>query len=295
MVPRGVKVKHDFLLVNRLAEPVSIMNLRPSCGCTSGRANVALIQPGQKAVIEAEMDTRNFVGPKSTILFVSLVTASGREAEARLGISAHIMSDIVLNPGAIDFGTVTRGQSPAQRLTIDRINAPGWKFTRMVSACRAIDAQLVETARTDTSASYSLSVNIKPDAPAGPLRDEIRLISNDPESPSISLMVTALVRGELTAAPSVLSLGQIHSVAGAQGRFVVRASKPFTIRAIEGAGDGFSASPPDNTSQATHVVTVAYKPEEGTTRGNIRHVFRVVTDLPGEPPLDLTATLHVDP
>ena len=106
MVPRGVKVKHDFLLVNRLAEPITILNLRPSCGCTSGRANASTVAPGQTAVIEAEMDTRNFVGPKSTVLFVTLITASGREGEARLAVSSHILSDIVLNPGAIDFGTV---------------------------------------------------------------------------------------------------------------------------------------------------------------------------------------------
>jgi Protein of unknown function (DUF1573) len=295
MVPRGVKVKHDFLMVNRLAEPITILNLRPSCGCTSGRASTSQVGPGQSAVIEAEMDTRNFVGPKSTILYVTVTTASGREGEARLGVSSLILSDIVMNPGAVDFGAVSRGQSPQRVLTIDRINAPGWKFVRMVSASRAINAQLAETARTPSSVSYALTVSLKPDAPMGFMRDEIRLISNDAEAPSIPLMVTALIRGDLTAAPSVVSLGQIHSAAGAQGRFVVRSSRPFTIRAIEGAGDGFSTSPPDAMRQATHVVTVAYKPEEGATRGDIRRVFRVHTDLSGEPPLDLTATLHVDP
>jgi hypothetical protein len=99
----------------------------------------------------------------------------------------------------------------------------------------------------------------------------------------------------LTAAPSVLTLGQVHSSAGAQGRFVVRASRPFAIRSIEGIGDGFSVSPPDGKRQATHIVAVAYKPDEGTTRGDIRRVFRVYTDLPGEAPLELTATLHVEP
>jgi len=295
MVPRGVKVKHDFLLVNRLAEPITILNLRPSCGCTSGRASVSTVAPGQSAVIEAEMDTRNFVGPKSTILYVTLITASGREGEAGLGVSAHILSDIVLNPGSIDFGTVVRGQSPARVLTIDRINGVGWQFVRMVSASRALNAQLVETGRKESSVSYSLSVSLKPDAPAGMLRDELRLISNDPETPSISIMVTGWIRGDLTAAPSVLSLGQIHSSAGAQGRFIIRSSRPFAIRSIEGAGDGFSTSPPDATPQPMHVVTVAYKPEEGTTRGDIRRVFRVHTDLPNEPPLDLTTTLHVNP
>ena len=44
-----------------------------------------------------------------------------------------------------------------------------------------------------------------------------------------------------------------------------------------------------------HVLTVSYRPEEGNSRGDLRRTFRVLTDLPGEPPLDLTATLHVDP
>jgi hypothetical protein len=295
MVPRGVKVKHDFIMTNRLAEPITILNLRPSCACTSGRASAPTVAPGQSVVIEAEMDTRNFVGPKSTILYVTLITASGREGEARLGVSSHILSDIVLNPGSIDFGAVMRGQSPTQTLTIERINGAGWKFTRMVSASRSLDAQLAETGRSGGSVSYTLSVSLKPDAPAGPLRDELRLISNDADAPSIPVVVTASIRGDLTAAPSILSLGQISSAAGAQGRFIIRASRPFAIQSIEGAGDGFSTSLPDKTQQPMHIVTVAYKPEEGTTRGDIRRVFRVHTDLPGEPPLDLTATLHVAP
>lgn len=294
-VPRGVKVKHDFHMVNRLAESITILDLRPSCGCTSGRASARVVAPGQTAVIEAEMDTRNFVGPKATTLFVTLMTAGGREAEARLGVKANIRSDIVLNPGAVDFGTVSRGQTPTSMLTIDRINASGWRFVRMVSASRALDAQLVETSRDGGTVSYTLSVSLKPDAPTGLLRDEIRIVSNDAETPSVPILVTAWIRGDLTAAPSVLALGRVNSSAGAQGRFIVRASHPFAIQAVEGTGDGFSISPPDQERKPIHVVTVAYKPEDGALRGDIRHLFRVYTDLPGEAPLDLTATLHVAP
>src|SRR4051812_30020090 len=124
-VPRGAKVKHDFVLTNRLAEPITILNLRPSCGCTSGKASASTVNPGEQAVVEAQMDTRNFLGLKSTILYVTLVTPSGREAEVRLGVTSNILADIVLNPGAIDFGTVMKGQAPTQVLTIERINAPG--------------------------------------------------------------------------------------------------------------------------------------------------------------------------
>src|SRR5262249_11869627 len=156
-----------------------------------------------------------------------------------LAVSSNILSDIVLNPGAIDFGTIKRGQSPAQVLTIDRINSRDWRFTRMVSASRSLNAQLVETAPKKGSVSCALTGSLKPDAKVGALRDEVRLFSNDPESPSIPIMVSGVIRGDLTAVPSVLSLGQVHSSAGAQGRFIVRSSRPFAITSIEGAGDGF--------------------------------------------------------
>jgi hypothetical protein len=293
-VPRGGKVRHTFVLTNRLAEPITIVNVRASCGCTQGQANASLVPPGQQATIEAEMDTRNFVGAKSTTLFVSLLTASGKEAEARLGVNAMIMSDIVLNPGSIDFGAVARGQAPSQVLTIDRIGMSAWRAQRMVSPSRVLNATLVEAKRTDEAVGYLLTVSLKPDAQAGIVRDEIRILTNDPEAPSIPIQVTALVRGELSASPRILSLGRVSSAGPVQGRFLIRASKPFGIRSVDGAGDGFQVNPIEPGSRTVHVVTVSYRPEEARTRGDLRRSFRVVTDLPGEEPLELTATLHVD-
>jgi hypothetical protein len=294
-VARGGKYRHEFVLTNRLAEPVSILNVRASCGCTTGRVNATQVAPGDSAVVEAEIDTRNFVGKKSTVVFVSLVNTSGQESEARLGISVDILSDVVLNPGTIDFGTVTRGQPPTKTLTIDRLGAPGWKVERMISGNRLLTGQLVETARKDTSVQYTLSLSIKPDAPPGAIRDEIRLLTNDSETATIPIGVTALIRGDLVATPSVLALGRVTSAGGAQGRFLVRASKPFSIVSVEGGGDGFSVAPVEPVRAAAQVLTVAYRPEEGRTRGDLKHVFRVVTDLPGEPALELTVTGHVEP
>ena len=174
------------------------------------------------------MDTRNFLGLKSTILYVTLVTASGREAEVRLGVTSNILADIVLNPGAVDFGTVMKGETASQTLTIDRIGTPGWRFERMVSASRVLTAQLTETRRdAKGSVSYTLNVGIKPDAPAGPVRDEIRLMSNDREAASMPIMVTGYIRGNLTAAPSILTMGEVASTAGKQGRYI---SAPSALR-----------------------------------------------------------------
>jgi hypothetical protein len=294
-VPRGGKFRHEFLLTNRMSEPLQVLNVRASCGCTTGRAAISQLAPGQSTVVEAEMDTRNFVGTKSTVLYVTLVNAAGQESEARLGISANILSDVVLNPGSIDFGAVTHGQSPTQVLTIERVGLANWRVERMVSSCRAVSGQLVETSRKDQNVQYTLTVALKPDAPSGVVRDEIRLLTNDPETASIPIPVTALIRGDLAASPSTLALGRVTSAGGAQGRFLVRASKPFSIVSVEGNGDGFSMAPPDPIKATAHILTVTYKPEEGRSRGDIRRTFRVVTDLPGEPSLDLVAGCHVEP
>src|SRR5207249_1984399 len=145
----------------------------------------------------------NFVGKKATVLFVTLATADGKESEVRLALSSTILSDIVLNPGTIDFGTVTRGQSAQRVLTIDRIGLPGWKAERMISASRVLDALLEETKRNGSDVGYRLTVSLKPEAPAGTVRDEIRILTNDPETPSIPILVTGQVRGELSASPAV--------------------------------------------------------------------------------------------
>ncbi len=294
-VPRGAKVRHEFVLTNRLPEPITILDVHASCGCTTGRITAKVVAPGQSANVEAQMDTRNFVGKKATVLYVTLVTASGRQAEVRLGVSSTILSDLVLNPGTLDFGLVERGRAPILLLQIDRVASPGWEVQRIVSGCRAIDATLTERVRNAQTVSYVLKVNIRPDAMSGVVRDEIRLFTNDPETPFFPIPITATIRGDLSVSPSILALGHVTSAGGAQGRYLIRASKPFTIRAFEGEGDGFEAKIDDETPKSVHIVTLTYKPIAGAPLGDLRRVFRVHTDLAGEPPLDVSAILHVSP
>ena len=294
-VPRGAKVRHNFVLTNRLNESITILDVRASCGCTTGRANASTIAPGGTAVVEAEMDTRNFVGRKQTTLFVTLVTSRGQEGEARLGVSSTILSDIVLNPGSLDFGTVSKGQTPKLTLTIERSGAPDWRAERMVTTSKALGASLQELSRTAAGVSYQLTVSVRPDAPAGLVRDEIRILTNDKESPVVPVLVTAAIRGELAASPAALALGKVLSPAGAQGRYIIKGSKPFAITAIEGNGDGFTLAAGAKEKKTVHVLTLAYRPDQGSTRGDLRRAFRVHTDLADEPPVEVSASLHIEP
>ena len=144
--------------------------------------------------------------------------AGGQESEIGLGVSSMILSDVVLNPGAVDFGTVGRGRSAEQVLTIDRIGKPDWKITKMVSASKVLRASLQETRRGNGEVGYRLNVSLKPEITSGVVRDEIRLVTNDPETPAIPILVTAQVQGDLSASPSLLPLGERHLRLGGPGQ-----------------------------------------------------------------------------
>ncbi len=299
-VPRGAKVRHNFVLTNRLAEAVTILDVRASCGCTTGRALGDPIAPGQQAVVEAQMDTRNFVGNKATTLTVTMVTASGRQGEARLGVRSNILSDIVLNPGSLDFGVVSRSQGGELKLAIDRYGAPNWRIERMMASkvlSGFVDAKLQEAYRTPQGVGYVLTVKVKPDAPAGLLREEIRIATNDPETPVVPVLVTMEVQGRVSAAPAMLALGRSSAAAGGgvQGRVMIRGSEPFAIAGVEGVGDGFEVTGGEGGKKALHVLTIAFRADQTVARGSVRRTFRVATDLPGEPPVELQAVVNAAP
>lgn len=189
-VARGGIVRHPFAVVNRLSEPITIIDVHASCGCTTGQATVSTLPPGGKGFVIAQMDTRNFVGRKETILFVNIVTAGGREAEVRLEVASDILSDIVINPGFVSFGNVSRGQTPKQTVTIERLGSPDWKATRLLSASRVLTANLEESSRSGAGVAYALTVALKPDAPSGVVDDEIVVLTNDRENPKIPIRVS---------------------------------------------------------------------------------------------------------
>lgn len=294
-VPRGATVRHPFFLTNRLSEPVSIINLRASCGCTSGRANLSTVPPGGQAVIEAAMDTTSFVGRKATTLFVMVVTPSGKQEEVGLGVTSTILSDVVLNPGTIDFGNVAKGQEVTKTLTIDRVGAPTWRVEKMVSASKVIDAWLDETSRDSRNVRYRLTVKLKPSTSAGLVRDEVRVLTNDREAPLVPILVTGQVLGELTVAPALLPLGRIANNGQTHGKYLIKGTRPFQILALEGQGNGFTLDEFEPGPKTVHLVNVSYRTGPNTTLGDVRQVFRVVTDLTGEPPLEVAATVRVDP
>ena len=66
--PNDKQAIGHFKYQNTGKTPVHFKSVHASCGCTTGRAVAATVLPGKSTVIEAEMDTRNFVVPIRVVL-----------------------------------------------------------------------------------------------------------------------------------------------------------------------------------------------------------------------------------
>lgn len=292
-VARGSKVRHAFRIVNTTSYDVHIANWRTKCGCTDVKVGARDIPPGTQTTVEITLDTTKFVGYKPSGL--TLVFDRPQFVEVDLTVTSFIRGDVMLDPGVVDFGVVPRGSSRSfvQNLTYHG-GRPDWAITRLNTVSDQISAEVREISRAPGSATqYQIKVALKPNAPPGYLKDEITLTTNDPESPSIPISVSATVQSAVTIAPSVLNLGRMRPGETRKQTVLVRSGHPFKVTAASSEKPDLSATGALGESKPFHSVIVTFKAP--SQPGPYNAVLEIATDLENEPPSRLTAFATIVP
>jgi hypothetical protein len=284
-VPRGAQLAHRFPLKNIYAVDLQIVNVRTSCGCASATPAVRLVKSKESSYIDVTMDARKFTGPKTISIYITV----GPEytSTATLKVSATSRADVVFNPGQISFGVVSRGDRPKQVIDVEYAGVAPWKITEVVTDDAApFDVSYSELYRRPGQVGYRVTVTLKADAPAGPLRHEMQLKTNDRASPVLAVLVEATVQAALSVAPGVVAMDMVKVGEAKTQMVVVRGNKPFRIVAIEGQGDGVTAALPSQAA-AVHRLTIKCQP---TKAGALSKQLTIKTDLAK----DAAATVTVE-
>ncbi len=147
----------------------------------------------------------------------------------------------MVQPGAVEFGSVSQGAGAQQTLAINYAGRNDWKIEQVECADPHIETSLVETGRTPGQVNYSLSVKLKPDAPPGYIRDQLMLVTNDidPHAARVPVVVEGLVAAALTVRPSPLMMGVVEAGQPVTRNLVVQGRTPFRILAVRSADDRF--------------------------------------------------------
>jgi len=201
-VPRGAQLTHNFTITNIYAVRMEITQIKSGCGCVSVSAAKRVLEPRESTTVEVRMDGRRFSGPKSVGVRVTV----GPEfiSSAELKVTANSRADIVFNPGEISFGTAAQGSTPSQTVDVEYAGALDFKVTEAVAKDMPYTVALQELYRRPGQVGYRLTATLKADAPAGAHRHQVYLKTNDPASPTVSVLVESTVNvvAAVTATPS---------------------------------------------------------------------------------------------
>ena len=114
-VTEGAQVEHEFVFTNAGTDPITLMQVRASCGCTTPQWTKKPVAPGEQGRIVVRYDSKNRPGAFRKSI---RITASGQERFTTLYITGDVvpaivtgvpLGNVVVDAEVWDFGAVTPG------------------------------------------------------------------------------------------------------------------------------------------------------------------------------------------
>jgi hypothetical protein len=282
-VARGAKVEHQFGVENIYLEDAHIESAQASCGCTSPEVPVQILKTWKKAYVVAKVDTVNFQGQKDVTIKVKFDKPF--PAEVQLFIHCFIRSDVVLQPGSAHL-RAAQGSGTQQRMSVRYAGRPDWQIQRVECANTSITGKAIEVGRGGGMVTYDLTVNLAAGARAGYSRDELYLVTNDPNprAQRVPVLVEALVAAPVTVHPSPLILDPV-AAGNLQNPvtrpLVVVSASPFQITSVQSTNPLFRCDLPVAAASTIQRLPVTFL--GGDTPGKVDTRIRIQTTASAEP------------
>jgi len=284
-VPRAAKVEYEFVLKNIYKEDVHIAGVRSSCGCTSPHISKDWLKTYEKSSIVAVFNTRTFSGQRAARLTVTIDKPF--YAEVELQVRGYIRTDVVLNPGLVNLGTVDEGSSSERKVTIDYAGRNDWKILSANTASPYLSTDLKEVARGGGRVTYEMAVHVAQDAPSGYLNEELILETNDYRTRRFPVVVEGRIVSSLAISPSSLMLGILQPGQKVTKKVIVTGKAPFRIVDVRCDNESFKLRPTTSGSKTAQVVEVTFT--AGNKPGKVAERIRIKTDSAEHPQVEVSA------
>ncbi len=191
-VEQGTQVRFGFVLQNRSRSMLRIDEVSSSCGCTAAVSEGTLLRPKQRTTVRVTLDTRELTGRSTKT--VTLRTSDPRTPVVQMALTGIVVSDLVVTPTPVYFGSVYRGE-PVRRELAVRPGRPGerrYTVSAVQSESPAVRAYLEAGAKPG---EQKIVVELGYDPPEGRFNDELIIHTTSPRQPVIKVPVFGQVIG----------------------------------------------------------------------------------------------------
>lgn len=273
-VARGSKTEYRFVFKNIYEEDVHVVGVRTSCGCTSPEVTKRDLKTHETSEIVATFNTRTFLGQHGATLTVTF--DKPYYAEVQLRVAGNIRGEVSFDPPFVDLGNVDLGAGAERKVRVTRSGSAPWEIKDVRSANSHFEVMLSKPSRSASQTAYDLTLRLKPDAPAGYVKGQLLLVTDDPRAAQIPMDVEGRVIAAVTVSPQLLELGTVQPGGTITKNVVVRANREFSITGIFCA-DGCLSCEPRTTPAKVHILPITFA--AGDLSGRIERTLQIKTDL----------------
>ncbi len=218
---------------NLYTDPIQITSLGVSCGCISwvDQAPITLASKEERE-LTLRLDTVRFTGDRNVRATVSLYEpAHGYSDSVTFPVTARIRSDVEVRPSYVGFATIDLGKSYTQKIGVTYNGGRGdWKITQAKVGNPHLTTQIVEQSRVGGTVNYEVLVMIDGSAPAGVLRDQLVLTTDEVGNGTVSIPIEARVEADIVVTDVLF--GMVTPGLTKSMNVVIRGKKPFKIAEV---------------------------------------------------------------
>jgi len=273
-VAKGSKTEYRFEFRNIYEEDVHVVGVRTSCGCTSPSVTKNTVKTHETAEVVASFNTRTFLGQHAATLTVTFDKPFYAEVQVR--VAGNIRGDVTFDPPFIDLGNVDLGKGSERQIRIARNGSSPWEIKDIRSANPNFEVTLSKPTVTGSQTLYDLVAKLKPSTPAGYIKGQLILVTNDPRATQIPVDFEGRVVAEVTVSPQLLTLGAVPAGQTVTKNVVIRANREFTITGVF-CSDGCLTCKPKTTAARVHILPVTF--QAGNAPGKVEQELKIETDL----------------
>jgi hypothetical protein len=240
VIATGSESVKQVMVTNRLQVDLQIAGVTTACQCAQASLPAKqVLRPGEQTAIEVRMNTLSFQKQRDTTL--SITFGSPQLATVQVPISAYIRTDIVFDPGKLDFGTVEYGRGVEQTLKISYAGRPDWTILKVNCANADMECKLEELSRNaqpvnGVHVEYALRVRLSAEAKPGRLLEYATLETDDAKGPSIPFIIQGTVLPDIAISNPRIDVRALRPGQTAMIRVVVRGTRPFVISGVNSGG-----------------------------------------------------------
>ncbi|MFM7058123.1 MAG: DUF1573 domain-containing protein [Planctomycetota bacterium] len=240
VIATGSEAIETLKVTNNLTTTVQLSGVSTGCQCASAMITGSRqLAPNQSTTIEVRMNTLAYTRKRETKLTIGFDAPV--LATVEVPIEAYIRTDVVFEPGKLDFGSVENGRGAEQTVKVTYAGRPDWQILRVKCSNPSLKCQSRLIARNDSpvngiNVEYALQFQLSPTAPGGRFQEYATLETDDAANPFIPLMIQGTVQPEVSISNPRIEIKALRPGQTAMARVVVRGIRPFVVSEVNCGG-----------------------------------------------------------